>query len=295
MICHFCSEKLRINLQFKPYNFCPSCKIYIRTSGDHQSLMINEVLKSKNKVDKLILSQLGVLLEYITPMPTGLVDFGCGGGGFLLASRPYFPKVVGVEITPESVLAAQSEGLEIKSEIPKKGYSVITFWHSLEHLPYPTFKKVLQDIAESEIQNVMLSVPNANSITLSLFGRFVSFVDVENHPFIYSQEFLVESFKEIGFSMKSKRRIRSYTIFGSLQSAINFITRSHNQLYFVLKRGHKIRTVKVMRHLLLVPVYIPVATITLLMTLFDLSRDPVINLGFQRIPPIETSPRDDSN
>lgn len=281
MHCYFCKSILVDTLKVDHYLMCSSCQIFVRSSGDNQSFMVNENLKNSSKVNKLVLEQTSALLRE-SKTRKGLIDFGCGGGKFLCVASKYFKSAAGIEITPESIEIAQKNGIMVYQKIPKKGFTVITFWHSLEHLPFETLQETLLDIGESEIQSVLLSVPNSKSFTLRAFGKYDCFVDETNHNFIFSMEKVVELFKGIGFELKSTPRLKSYTIFGSVQSSINFVTRTKNHLYFTLKRNQSFRNFSFFRHLILAPVYLPLSAITIILVILKPKQDSVINLSFQR-------------
>jgi len=245
--------------------------------------MVNEKLEGKLKPDKLNQAQLEMVQKRIRTIDHNLLDFGCGGGKFLLLAKGVFNKVAGIEITPESVLVAESNGIMIHGNIQKKDYTVITFWHSLEHLPFQTLKQILDEIRTSEIKYVILSVPNSKSATLKYFGDFDTFVDVDNHTFIFSKNSLVKLFSEIDFKLYASPQILRYTLFGSIQSSINFVTKTKNQLYFILKRGHGYKNISYFRHILLAPLYVIVCSIFLILAIADRERDPVTNLCFERV------------
>ena len=283
MECKFCSLKLTRVRKIENYLLCTSCGTFSRLSGDTQTIMVNEKLKDELKPDKLNQAQLEIVQKRIPTIDHNLLDFGCGGGKFLLLAKGVFNKVAGIEITPESVLVAESNGITIHRSIQKKDYTVLTFWHSLEHLPFETLKRTLDEIRTSEIKYVILSVPNAKSATLKYFGDYDSFVDVENHTFIFSKNLLVKLFSEIDFNLYASPRILRYTLFGSIQSSINFATKTKNQLYFVLKRGHGYRDISYFRHFLLAPLYLTLCSIFLILAFANRKKDPVINLCFERV------------
>lgn len=280
--CLFCKENLYLP-QIPSYLYCRNCETYLRSAGDDQSLMVNERSNVPTKGDILTKSQVSRVLKFCDEGIASLVDFGCAGGKFLLAVRRNFKSVAGVEITPESICVAQASGLKIYSEIPKNGYQFITFWHSLEHLPHETLENVMGIIKNSEIEIVHISVPNSQSITLKLFGKLDTYFDLENHTTILSKKLLGKKLNEIGFSLISSKPIFSYTFFGCLQSAINFVTNSKNELYFVLKRGAPIQNIGITKHLFFAPIYIPLTIFLLIWSLISPSRNPVLSLTFTRM------------
>lgn len=280
--CNFCKMNLVIP-KLRSYLYCLNCKTYFRISGDNQTLMVNEKSNIPRRSDFLTKSQVSRVTKVCEAESTHLVDFGCAGGKFLLAIQHKFKRVAGVEITPESVHLARESGLKIYPEIPKNGFNFVTFWHSLEHLPHETLHKSMSIIKNSEIEYVHISVPNSQSLTLRLFGERDSYFDLENHTTILSRKCLIEILNGIGFSLLSSKPIVSYTFFGCVQSAVNYITNSKNELYFVLKRGAPIQNIRVLRHLLFAPIYIPLALFLWVFCLVFPSRNPVLDLTFIRI------------
>jgi hypothetical protein len=128
-----------------------------------------------------------------------------------------------------------------------------------------------------------LSVPNSNSICLKYFGDYDAFVDASNHTFIFSKGLLEKMFLEYGFRLSASPQIKSYTLFGGIQSTVNFFTQTKNQIYFILKRGGSIKSLGLIRHLVLSPIYIPMILLVLTIVFLRRNRDSTINLCFERI------------
>lgn len=282
MFCNFCGGGTQSVKRIKDFKNCSKCGTWTRNKGDHQSLMINEKLGLPIVPDKLSEKLLKNVLRFRNDTDAGLVDFGCGGGKFLLAASPYISKLAGVEITHSSIEAAKSQGLEIFQEFPLRGFSTATFWHSLEHLPFQTLKHTLERLKRSEVNTVFVSVPNSNSLTFQICGDYDAFYDEQNHTFIFSKETLCELFQQIGFVSIRKTRNWNYTLFGVLQSSINFHTRTKNQLYMVLKRGESLRSLNLIRHLVMIPVIVPFVLFLLLLSSLKIEKDSVLNLVFVR-------------
>ena len=282
MNCNFCGNRMVSVKRVKGYLLCIQCGCYSRIAGDGQTFMINERLDLIGAPDILSNKLLEIVLRHRSRDDMGLIDFGCGGGKFLLGATTHFPRVAGVEITPASIAAAESQGVKIFSEVPLNDFGIATFWHSLEHLPFQTLKNTLDTISKSEIEMVFVSVPNAMSITMRLFGDYDAFYDEQNHTFIFSKKIICELFRQIGFIPMYSPRNRYYSYFGIVQSPINFLTRTRNQVYLVLKRGVSFRDLSIFRHLVISPLVIPLALLTFLISTLRRDRDPVLNLIFTR-------------
>jgi hypothetical protein len=283
MLCSFCKEELLNDLHIPAYSYCSSCKVFLRSNGDQQSFMVNEKLEDNTKIDHLTRKLIRIVLNHRGEMSDGLVDFGCGGGKFLLGAYPNFKQVAGVEITPSSILAAKAHGLSIFNEIPSTGFQTLTFWHSLEHLPYQTLRQVLKDIENSEVTQIHVSVPNAEAISLRYFGVYDAYYDPENHVHIFSSSKINDLFLEIGFKETANLRIFEYSIFGAIQSSINFVTRTKNQVYFYLKRGNGVKEISFVKHIVFFPVYLSISLFLILMSILNPKLDSVVSKSYTRI------------
>ena len=171
--------------------------------------------------------------------------------------------------------------VEVHSKIPLEGFEIITFWHSLEHLPHGTLQLILNSLSASDVQWIFLSVPNAESLTTKLFGDFDAFVDPENHSYIYSASMLISLFEGIGFKVVAQPRIMEYSLFGAFQSSLNIITRTKNELYLILKRGISFKKFSFFRHAFGLALVIPVGIIVVAISMLSKKSDPVINLVFR--------------
>jgi hypothetical protein len=283
MLCSFCKEKLSNSLHIPEYSYCSSCKVFLRSNGDQQSFMVNEKLEDNTKIDQLTRKLARIVQKHKPPMFGGLVDFGCGGGKFLLGAYPNFKEVAGVEITPASILAAQAHGLTILNEIPRTGFQTLTFWHSLEHLPYQTLRQVFKDIENSEVIQILVSVPNAEAMTLKFFGVYDAYYDPENHIHIFSSSKIKDLFLEIGFKETANIRILEYSIFGAIQSSVNFITRTKNQIYLYLKRGSGVKEISFVKHIVFFPVYLSISLLLILISICNHRLDSVVSKSYTRI------------
>lgn len=282
MECKFCLNKNLVLKELREYKFCENCRIYVRSSGDHQTYMVNE--KVDEPVNPTFLSK--SLVKLVSGLSGnygyGLLDFGCGNGRFLLTARKHYSRNAGVEVSQESKRIAVLNSVQVYSEIPLEGFEIITFWHSLEHLPYSTLQLVLNSISVSDVQWVYLSVPNAESLTMKLFGDFDAFVDPENHSYIYSASMLISLFEGIGFKVVAQPRIIEYSVFGAIQSSLNMIIRTKNELYLILKRGIPFKRFSLFRHAFGLMLVIPVGIVVVAISFLSKKSDSVVNLVFSR-------------
>ena len=175
-----------------------------------------------------------------------LVDLGCGHGGFLHAVdvvRGLPPGSYGVEVSPASVEAARRWfGLELRPELSVDGIAtVITTWHSAEHIPVPVLREALGAIDHPESQVPLrhcskLLVPNAASWQWRLVGTRWTYYDVAAHRSQFTPASLDLLMHQAGWTCVARPRMVLYELFGALQSLVNTL-RPHNRLYETLKRG----------------------------------------------------------
>jgi hypothetical protein len=193
--------------------------------------------------------------------------------------------VLGIEITEESRVFAESMGLRVfkypNSEI---SFDTVLFLHSFEHLAPAVLVETLNWIASSNCRRIVISVPNLNSLGYKLFGQYNAFHDPVNHPAIYSQQGLDKAFASIKFARKSSFRIWSYTIFGVAQSFLNYMFKSRNEFYLRLKREDEISNrfmflIHFVSVFLLMPALLPFFVIHL----FAKKCDFVMNFEYVRI------------
>lgn len=114
-------------------------------------------------------------------LPQGkLLDVGCGEGLFLYCAKQAGYDVWGVEISEFAVKYAKEKfKLNIlnstleNSNFSNNSFDIITFWHTLEHLPSPdiTLKKAYQLLKPGGY--LIAAVPNINDVIGQKFYRFI--------------------------------------------------------------------------------------------------------------------------
>ncbi|MDB4931848.1 MAG: bifunctional 3-demethylubiquinone-9 3-methyltransferase/2-octaprenyl-6-hydroxy phenol methylase [Myxococcaceae bacterium] len=171
-----------------------------------------------------------------------LLDVGCGAGAFLYAQRDRFRRVVGVEVSPSSRDFARRElGLRVEPAVPSdlSSLSLVTFWHSLEHLSLEQIGDALARVRaqSSSATRVIVSVPNAGSALYRLVGERYPYFDLDEHP----QQFTADSLDRVmargGFAVDRRLFVLDYAAFGYLQGLLNCVASPRNHLYGRLKRG----------------------------------------------------------
>ena len=135
-----------------------------------------------------------------------LLDVGCGDGLFIneLKSLGWF--VYGLEIDQGAVKRAQSSGLDVYCgrfedfDFNSHKYDVVRLWHVLEHFKNPNFnlRKILS-ILKPDGQ-IILGIPNVNSLYSRIFKQDWSGLDVPRHLYHFSPQTIKKILVECGYS-----------------------------------------------------------------------------------------------
>jgi 2-polyprenyl-3-methyl-5-hydroxy-6-metoxy-1,4-benzoquinol methylase len=175
--------------------------------------------------------------------PGRVLDVGCGDGTFLAALRRRGWTCAGVEVNEEAAArAAAREGLTIhdqpleKLALPAKSFDLVTFWHSLEHVPDPAGQLARAAALVADGGRLLVAFPNADSWDLKLFGASWFHLDPPRHLHYFTPESLSALLGRLG--LKAERASHwsfEYNPFGFAQSALNLVTRRPNYLYRRLK------------------------------------------------------------
>lgn len=135
-----------------------------------------------------------------------LLDVGCGTGKDLEGFREMGWQVTGVEMSPYAASAARQRlGCEILvgdfEEVPlgDKGFDVVRFSHSLEHLPSPrrALEKAYRILRAGGL--LWIEVPNAASLERRLFGKHWFGWDLPRHLYHFTPQTLVRMLTCAGF------------------------------------------------------------------------------------------------
>ena len=141
-----------------------------------------------------------VLRKYNKP---GCLEIGCGSGTFTGMAQKEGIDIRGLEISPEAVAEAHSQGITcidtgtIEDKVASgETYDAVIFFHVLEHLVDPrAFMENLSSVIR-EGGSLILQVPNINSWQARLFGKRWYGLDCPRHVCNYSAgalEYLVTS------------------------------------------------------------------------------------------------------
>ncbi|SEN65696.1 class I SAM-dependent methyltransferase [Paenibacillus sp. OV219] len=146
-----------------------------------------------------------------------VLDFGCGGGGFLKLAQEISQSVGGVELD-STIRQALNEVDQIQTfrsveEITGE-YDLITLFHVLEHLPDPV--AMLKRLKESLSANgkLIIEVPSANDALLTLFDSkpFADFTYWSCHLFLFTPETLSKVAELAGYKVHYIKQVQRYPL-----------------------------------------------------------------------------------
>ena len=240
--CFICGGGRRVP-STRDYLACLDCGHEVLRGGQSQTFMINDKIdpSRRPKPDLLVRFQSSVV-EKARKSRRLLVDIGSGSGKFLFHNRAAFASLLGVEVTPENVrYATEVLGLPVRTSLPDDlpAPSVVTFWHSLEHIPVEAMDAILGKLsgacdAESR---VVISVPNNRSLQYQWFREGYAYYDAPNHLHQFSPQSLDRLMRRHGFKKTKTFFSPAYIVFGYVQGVLNLIMPIHNYFYYRSKRG----------------------------------------------------------
>lgn len=243
IICFVCHGKVPSKIT-NHYRRCSCCGHEILASQDDQGYIINEVLDEMEIQRTLRIDSFKIrtLSRFDREIPKKLLlDIGSGSGKFLYQAQKRYERVIGTEVTPESLAFSRDvlglNVVETSAEIPND-VSMATAWHSVEHIPSASLITLLRSLSRkvSADGRVIISVPNGNSFQSKIFGRHSAYLDVPNHLHQFTPCSLQILMAKFGFKPIGVVSSFDYNLFGYVQSILNWITNTHNYLYYRLKR-----------------------------------------------------------
>lgn len=136
-----------------------------------------------------------------------LLDYGCGDGEVLLLAKALGANVYGIEIGDGADILKKNTGLDIQEKANNEWYGQMDYvrsYHSYEHIVNPKLvMELFKDLVTPETGRVLIGVPNVNSWTANLFGRYYFYRGVPLHLHGYTPESIKLLGESCGLKMVS--------------------------------------------------------------------------------------------
>jgi SAM-dependent methyltransferase len=184
--------------------------------------------------ERLCMARRMRFLSALETRPARLLDFGCGDGGFLEVARAAGWNVMGVELKPDH---ARAKGLDVADTIEQVNgpFELITLWHSFEHVRRP--KEVLEALLPRLAPGgqVIIAVPNVDSLQARAFGAGWFHLDVPRHLFHFTPDSLTRLLGRVGLDITRRWNLEiEIDLFGWTQSLLNKVMPTPNVLFDTL-------------------------------------------------------------
>jgi SAM-dependent methyltransferase len=144
-----------------------------------------------------------------------LLDFGCGGGGFLKRMADQGWQVIGLDAAVGAVRQVQEElgltalvGSLPHPDLRPGSFDVVTMWHSLEHVHRPL--AILREAYKLLVPGgrLVVATPNIESLPFRWFGPSWFGLDLPRHLTHFTPRTLDAMLRAAGFRVDSVRLLR---------------------------------------------------------------------------------------
>lgn len=139
-------------------------------------------------------------------VPAQILDFGCGGGEFLLRMKRLGHTVIGVDFDPTSLERVRQSGIEVMtpdaltSSGCKGRFDLITLAHVIEHVADPVaLLRMLGGLLRPG-GRLYLETPNSEAAGLAILGKYWRGLEAPRHFSIPSRAALDQALRESGFA-----------------------------------------------------------------------------------------------
>lgn len=176
-----------------------------------------------------------------------ILDVGCGQAIELQILKKFGLPVSGLEISKAYAQKIQKftgihmyHGDLTQLKLSKQKLKLITFLHSLEHIPNALASLKACHKLLSPGGYLMISVPNFESRERRLFNNYWFHLDIPRHLYHFSATWLINYLKSLGFIyLKKKHLAPEYDYYSSFQSLLNKYFADQNFVYYVLLKEEK--------------------------------------------------------
>jgi len=160
-----------------------------------------------------------------------VLDIGCGSGKLLIALSNYNFKLFGIDIDPEPIKVLKEnynidgDAVFFSNFSTDKKFDIIFAYHFLEHVSDPTLtlQKMKNLLKPGGL--LFLRVPNIDSLSYKIFGKYSVILDQPRHIFMFSPKTLENFLEKVEFkNIKIETNPHLYFI----ESILNFFDLTSN-------------------------------------------------------------------
>jgi len=168
--------------------------------------------KKKNLFLKFLFSPIKFTLRSINISKNKrYLDIGSGSGQFIYDMKKLGINILGIEPGDFDKITSKKEKLKIinsnlfEAKLPSSSADIITINHVLEHLQEPV--KTIKEIKRILKKNgeLIIGVPNSNSLAYKIFKKNWYQLDVPRHLFNFSNKNLSQLLEKEGFEIQKIR------------------------------------------------------------------------------------------
>jgi hypothetical protein len=221
------------------FRHCVSCGLQVSSPAPTTGVVTNQapltVIKSLS-----LLQREQLRIAKLTESRDHLIDFGSGVGSFLDACKKFgqWSHVIGVEPDIQSRQAALSLGLDVfdsllSTPMPSKSQkTVITLWHSLEHLPMSAIDELIDFCFQTTSFELLIAVPNGECFLWQKFGSSWPYFDPERHYYQFTEGALDAFAKKYELRIVARYTSVFYELFALVQTMLNLSSRRPRNFFY---------------------------------------------------------------
>lgn len=176
--------------------------------------------------------------------PGSFLDVGCGRGALVEEFQKRGWSAVGTQISRTAARAAERRGVRVLvGELPALGltpgtFSVVTFFHVLEHLEDPdSYLRSAHELLRPG-GVLLVEVPDCGGLGFRLLRHRHLCVDYPHHLFFFSRRTLTSLVERSGFRVVGRSFVSlEYSPFTTLQNMLNVFPGRPNRLYHSLMQN----------------------------------------------------------
>jgi SAM-dependent methyltransferase len=135
------------------------------------------------------------------------LDYGCGDGEVLLIAKNKGADVFGLEFGDAVNILKINTGLDIRDNPPTEWYGTMDYvrsFHSFEHIVNPLeVLELFKDLILPNSGKILIGVPNVDSFTANLFGKFYFYRGAPLHLHGYSVKSITHLAESLGLEVLS--------------------------------------------------------------------------------------------